>query len=226
MRAPVSVVIPTLNAAEELPLCLASLFAGVQAGLVRELVISDGGSGDDTVKLAEQAGAVLVTGAASRGGQLHRGAQVAEGAWLLFLHADSQLSAGWSAAVEAHLEQAEMAGYFALGFDQGGLAGGWVAGWANLRSRLFGLPYGDQGLLIHRDLYDRLGGFENIALMEDVAMARRLKGRLRRLDAVLRTSALRYRRDGWLRRGLRNFLILLRYRLGADPEVLARAYRK
>ena len=173
MRAPISVVIPTLNAGESLPGCLAALGEGLQAGLIRELIVSDGGSDDATLEISEAAGAVLIEGMPSRGGQLRRGAGAAQGAWFLFLHADSWLAPGWSEAALAHMES-DKAGYFRLRFDRGGLPGRVVAGWANLRSRLFGLPFGDQGLLIPRDLYDALGGYPDIPLMEDVALARAL----------------------------------------------------
>lgn len=225
MRAPISVVIPTLNAGESLPGCLAALGEGLQAGLIRELIVSDGGSDDATLEISEAAGAVLIEGMPSRGGQLRRGAGAAQGAWFLFLHADSWLAPGWSEAALAHMES-DKAGYFRLRFDRGGLPGRVVAGWANLRSRLLGLPFGDQGLLIPRDLYDALGGYPDIPLMEDVALARALKGRLTRLDGDVVTSAERYRRDGWLTRSLKNALVQARFFLGADPEKLLRQYRR
>ncbi|MFV2003233.1 MAG: glycosyl transferase, partial [Paracoccaceae bacterium] len=106
-----------------------------------------------------------------------------------------------------------------------GLAPRLVAAWVNLRSRL-GLPYGDQGLLISRELYRRLGGYRDISLMEDVAMSRALRGRLVMLPAAALTSAHSYQRDGWLRRGAGNLWLLARYFAGADPEKLARRYRR
>jgi len=223
MRAPISVVIPILNAQSSLPGCLAALMEGVEAGLIRELIVSDGGSTDAGPALAEASGAVLVTGAASRGGQLRRGCAAAAGDWLLVLHADSWLDAGWSDPVRAHLPGGQ-AGYFRLRFRARGAMPRLVAGWANLRARLFGLPYGDQGLLIPRALYDRAGGFADQPLMEDVAMARALRGQLARIDARIATGAERYLRDGWLRRGARNLGTLLRYLLGADPKTLLRRY--
>jgi len=227
MRAPVSVVIPTLNEEAGLPACLGALFEGVSAGVIRELIVADGGSSDGTLEIAEEAGAEVVRCAASRGGQLRAGAAKAQGDWLLFVHADTVLSEGWSAAVEAHLTQADVAGYFALRFEKGGAAGRLVAGWANLRSRLFGLPYGDQGLLISRQLYEALGGFADIPLMEDVAIARQLgRARLVRLDAQAVTSPRKYQAQGWLRRGGRNLWTLLRYLVGVSPETLAAAYRR
>ncbi|KUF10354.1 TIGR04283 family arsenosugar biosynthesis glycosyltransferase [Pseudoponticoccus marisrubri] len=225
MRAPISVIIPTLNAADQLPGCLSALAEGLGEGLIRELVITDGGSGDTTLALAEAAGARIVTGPASRGGQLRRGVDAAEGGWLLVLHADTRLTPGWSAAVLAALATPG-AYHFRLRFDAAGPAPALVAGWANLRARLFGLPYGDQGLLIDRESYEAAGGYPDIPLMEDVALARALRGRLHGLPAIAVTSAAKYQRQGWLRRGARNLVTLLRYLTGTDPEVLARAYRR
>lgn len=224
MRAPISIVIPTLNAAAELGPCLAALTEGLQAGLIRELIVSDGGSADGTQALAEAAGALLVSGPAGRGAQVARGVAAAGGAWLLILHADTRLAPGWSNAVSAHLAGPERAGWFRLRFRGGGAPGRVVAGWANLRSRL-GLPYGDQGLLVPAALLARLGGYPALPLMEDVAVARRLRGQMRPLDGVAETSAARYLAEGWLRRGARNLWLLARYLAGADPVRLAREYR-
>jgi rSAM/selenodomain-associated transferase 2 len=225
MRAPISVVIPVLNGQSTLAGCAAALMEGVEAGLIRELIVSDGGSDDETLRIAEQIGAVWMTGQASRGGQLKRGCAAAKGTWLLCLHVDTQLQAGWSVEVAEHLARTE-AGYFNLRFATGGMPAKIVAAWANLRSRVFGLPYGDQGLLISRDLYDQVGGFEDVPLFEDVAMARALKGRLRTLDAIAVTSAQKYERSGWLRRGSRNLWILLRYFAGVPADQLAAEYSK
>ncbi len=225
MRAPISVIIPTLNAAEPLPRCLAALGEGLQAGLIRELVISDGGSNDATLKIAEAAGAQVVRGPASRGGQLRRGAEAAQGEWLLFLHADTALEEGWSAAFSKAL--GKPGGYYCqLKFDVRGGAPWGVAAWANMRSRRFGLPYGDQGLLIARPTYEAVGGYEDIPLMEDVAMARALRGQLVCLPVHAVTSAQKYEKQGWITRGGRNLWTLARYLMGADPETLAQDYRR
>jgi rSAM/selenodomain-associated transferase 2 len=226
MRAPLSVVIPTLNAAPALPQTLGSLTEGLEAGLIRELLITDGGSEDETRQIAEAAGADWITGEASRGGQLRRGAAATEGAWLLILHADTHLAPGWAEAVLSHLrDHADKAGYFALAFRATGLAPRLVAGWANWRARRLGLPYGDQGLLIPRTLYNEVGGYSDIPLMEDVALARALRGRMVPLSATALTSAERYQREGWINRGARNLINLTRFLLGADPVALARRYR-
>ncbi|CUH63744.1 putative glucosyl-3-phosphoglycerate synthase [Thalassovita gelatinovora] len=227
MRAALSVIIPTLNAEQQLPACLSALIEGLEAGLVRELVISDGGSTDATLRIADDAGAVVVNGAPSRGGQLRRGVLASGGDWVLALHADTVLPSGWSDCVQDHINfRIDQAGYFRLGFDRGGFAARFVAGWANFRSRLFGLPYGDQGLLLSRVLYDDIGGFADQPLMEDVAICRLLQGQLREIPLTARTSAAKYVKEGWCRRGARNLWTLLRYLSGADPHDLAQSYRR
>ncbi|WP_300031848.1 TIGR04283 family arsenosugar biosynthesis glycosyltransferase [uncultured Roseobacter sp.] len=224
MRAPISVIVPTLNAEPHLGNCLAALMPGLEAGLIRELIISDGGSSDATVAVARAWGAEIVTGPPSRGGQMARGCAAADGSWLLVLHADTVLEAGWVGPAIRHLET-DNAGWFRLAFANGGMAGRIVAGWANLRSHM-GLPYGDQGLLIPQPLYQSVGGYPDQPLMEDVALARALRGRLTPIDAVAQTSAERYASQGWVHRGARNLWTLVRYFTGADISALARRYRR
>lgn len=224
MRAPISVIIPTLDAEETLPACLGALVEGLDAGLLRELIVSDGGSSDATGAVAQAWGAEVIHGSPSRGGQLRRGCAAASGDWLLVLHADTQLAPGWADAVREHLGT-DSAAWFRLAFDRDSLPARIVAGWANLRSGLLGLPYGDQGLLLPRALYEEVGGYPDQPLMEDVAMARALRGRMTGLKVRAVTSAEKYRRQGWLRRGARNLWTLARYAAGASPEVLAARYR-
>lgn len=227
MRAPLSVIIPTLNSERNLPQLVECLFEGIHTGLIRELIISDGGSTDHTRRIVESIGAVFLAGDAGRGRQLAAGADAASGSWMLFLHADTVLESGWPAAVEEHIAVFPAgAGYFRLRFRATGFFASWTAGWANVRSKLFGLPYGDQGLLISQELYSSSGGFAHIPLMEDVEIARRLKGRMRMLAATASTDPDRYQSEGWLVRGGRNLLTLARYQLGAAPETLARAYSR
>ncbi len=226
-RAPVSVIVPTLNAARGLGPCLGALAQGLSAGLVRELIIADGGSSDGIDALADEAGAELVVSRAGRGTQLASGANAAAGRWLLFLHADTVLAEGWTEAVRLHMrERPSQAGYFRLRFDRSGFGPRLVSGWANARSRWFALPYGDQGLLVPAALYREVGGYPDVPLMEDVAVVRRLgRGRLRPLDAEAVTDFGRYRREGWVLRGARNLLCILGYFLGVPPERLLRIYR-
>ncbi|MGI3183702.1 TIGR04283 family arsenosugar biosynthesis glycosyltransferase [Nioella aestuarii] len=225
MPAPLSIVIPTLNAAPLLAASTASLMEGVEMGLVRELVLSDGGSTDETAKAAKELGAVWVSGPASRGGQLARGAKAASAPWLLFLHADTWLAPGWAEVALTHMNASpDMAATFRLAFRSEAGAARRVAAWANWRTRMLGLPYGDQGLLISHELYDQVGGHPDQPLMEDVALAKALKGRLAVLPVEARTSAIRYETEGWIKRGGRNLFTLLRYRMGADPAQLAKRY--
>lgn len=225
MRAPVSVVIPTPGAAERIGPCLGALAEGL--GLIREVILADGGSGEAVAGIAEATGARLVRSPPGRGTQLAAGARAAEGAWLMFLHADTVLAPGWAAAVEHHLAtRPDRAGYFRLAFDSRHPMARVTAGWANLRARAFALPYGDQGLLVPRALYDAAGGYPEIPLMEDVALVRRIGRRLVPLDAVALTSAERYERDGWVRRGARNLSTLALWFAGVPPERLAERYRR
>jgi len=228
MTAPVSVVIPTLQAADRIGPCLGTIGEAVTEGVIREVVISDGGSSDDIAEIAEELGARLVTGPPGRGRQLAAGAEAARGEWLLFVHADTVLPSDWGAAVLAHIaNRPGKAGYFALGFDTGGLPARLVAAWANLRSALLALPYGDQGLLVNRALYRHAGGYPVIPLMEDVALVRRLgRGRLAPLGGTVGTSAARFVAEGWLRRGWRNLTTLALYFAGVSPERLARRYHR
>lgn len=223
MPAPLSIVIPTLNAAHVLPACLEALYEGVAEGLVHELILTDGGSQDPTARIAKEAGARLITGAPSRGGQLARGCAAASAEWVLVLHADTVLSPGWSETVRTFLPRQGPA-CFRLRFEAPGMGARMVAGWANLRTRLFNLPYGDQGLLIPRRLYQQVGGYRDIALMEDVALVRALGQRITLLPVTATTGAERYLSEGWIRRGAKNLGTLLRYFCGVPPEKLAARY--
>ncbi len=222
MPAPISVIIPTLNAAAGLPGCFASLMDGLDADMIREVVVVDAGSSDATLTIADGWGADIITVAApSRGAQLRAGADAARGDYLLFLHADTQLSPGWPLALGDPLPPGPAC--FRLAFRSRHPMAAVTAAWANLRTRLFGLPYGDQGLLVSRRDYAAAGGFPNQPLMEDVALARALPP-ITLLAATARTGADRYERDGWLRRGTKNLTLLTRYLLGADPAALVKRY--
>jgi rSAM/selenodomain-associated transferase 2 len=226
MQAPLSIILPTFNATDTIGPTLAALAEAIGQGLIRELIIADGGSDDEIALIADQAGARFATFPQGRGSQLAGGASLAQGSWLLFLHADTVPAAGWSRMVEDHLRNhPAAAACFRLEFDDNSAAARATAGWANLRTRLFGLPFGDQGLLVSRKDYERSGGFAPLALMEDVALVRRLPGPIRLLPCRAQTSASRYRRNGWLRQGARNLQIQLLYLCGVSPDRLARLYR-
>jgi rSAM/selenodomain-associated transferase 2 len=220
-----SVVIPALDAAAELPATLAAL---VGADIIREIIVADGGSGDDTVAVARAAGARIVSSPRGRGTQLAAGAAAARGGWLLFLHADCRLASGWEPAVAAFIAApgaADRAGYFAFALDDRSPPARRLEQIVAWRCRAFALPYGDQGLLIARVLYEAVGGFAALPLMEDVDLARRLgRRRLAPLGVLAYASARRYRRDGFVRRPLRNLLCLSLYFAGVPARHIARLY--
>ena len=220
-----SVVIPTLEAAATLPALLSDL---ASSGLPLEILVVDGGSSDETHKKAAEKGCRVLLTKPGRGQQLAAGANAAAGAWLLFLHADCRLPEEWDRAVVAFIGRPEpdsQAAHFQLKLDSTCPGARRVERLANWRATRLGLPYGDQGLLIHKELYAQVGGYPPVPLMEDVALVRRLgKRRLHALPLPLLTSAARYERDGWWRRPLRNLGCLTLYFLGASPEWLVRRY--
>lgn len=227
----ISVVIPTLNADVHLARTLTALVPAAIDGVVREVVVADGGSSDRTHHVAEAAGAVFISVEPGRGQQLAAGARAAKSDWLLFLHADTVLQAGWEEEAVELIRSIELGGrpdtaaVFRFGLDDRGLWAGYLKFMVGLRCLVFGMPYGDQGLLISRRLYDEVGGYRPMALMEDVDMIGRLgRRRVRFLRALAVTSARRYRADGYLRRTLRNLSCLGLYYLRVPPDVLARLY--
>ena len=227
-----SVIIPTLNAAESLPATLDCIGndEGIQGP--RELIIADGGSLDDTLSQAERAGASTITSERGRGTQLAAGAAAASGDWLLFVHADTILQPGWGQAVSAFIEQQTgasedtRAAVFRFRLDDTSLKARCLEAIVSFRTRVLGLPYGDQCLLISRAHYDAVSGFQPIPIMEDVDIIRRIGWRnfsVINHDAV--TSARRYHQDGYLRRMMRNIVCLTLWFVGVAPDRITRVYR-
>lgn len=227
----ISVVIPTLNAEAVLGDTLSALIPAVVAGIVREVVIADGGSNDRTKRIADASGATLIETPPGRGHQLIAGAAATRGNWLLFLHADTLLDAGWEREAAQFIERTELgqrsqsAAAFRFTLDDLGPMARIVEAGVAMRCALLKLPYGDQGLLMHRDLYREIGGFQAMPLMEDVDIIRRLG---RRRVAILRsraiTSAVRYRRDGYAMRIARNLSCLVLYSARAPLSLIVRLY--
>lgn len=222
-----SVIVPTLDAAPLLDRTLAIAGAAASA-FEMELIVADGGSTDGTLDIASNHGARVVRARPGRGGQLAAGAAAAQGDWLLFLHADTRLPAGWQAAAAEFIadpQNAERAAYFRFALDDRSAGARRLEWLVALRVRLLALPYGDQGLLLSRAFYDALGGFRAIPLMEDVDLMRRIgRRRLIAFDGAALTSAARYRSGGYIGRPLRNLCCLALYFLGLPPRLIARLY--
>lgn len=218
-----SVIIPTLNAETHLP----DILAQVQ-DVAEDVVVSDGGSIDKTLAQSVSQNVRIAIGCSGRGWQLARGAEWARGDWLLFLHADTALSEGWEKSVRDHMQNfPQKAGYFRFALSAKGIRPRLLTFGVRVRSRLLALPYGDQGLLISRPLYEEVGGFPDWDLFEDVAIIKALgRGRLRRLSASAITSAERYEQQGYIRRSLRNLGLITRFSFGADPQKLKERYYK
>jgi rSAM/selenodomain-associated transferase 2 len=215
-----SAVIPVLNAEATLPETLAAL-----GGAAGEVVVVDGGSTDRTAAVAKAAGARLVAAPRGRGGQLAAGVAEAGGPWLLLLHADTRLGPGWEEAARRAMEAPGRAWHFRFALDDAAPAARRLERAVAWRCRVLGLPYGDQGLLIRRDLLDAVGGIRPLPLMEDVDLVRRIgRARLGALDVPAVTSAARWRREGYLRRSARNLLCLGLWFAGVSPRIISRVY--
>ena len=216
----ISAVIPTLNVAPTLPATLAAL------GPMAEIVLADGGSEDCTARIGRDAGAVVLAGPRGRGRQLAAGVAAASSDWLLLLHADTRLTPDWRGAAFAHIrDHPDKAGYFRFALDSDDPRARRLERFVAWRCRVFALPYGDQGLLMHRDTLRAAGGMRELPLMEDVDLIRRLgRGRLLALNAAAVTSAAKWERDGWYRRSARNLMCLSLWLLGVPVERIARMY--
>ena len=215
-----SVVIPTLNAEGHLAACLERMKGA------DEIVVVDGGSTDETVSVAKQSRARSLSAPKGRGAQLKAGGEAARGDWLLFLHADTLPDPSWPAAVAAHVTaHPHKSAYFILRLSDRAWQASAIEKAVAARSAVLGLPYGDQGLLVPRALYEEVGGYRPLPLMEDVDLVRRIgRRRLVALDAEAWTSAERWRRDGWIRRSARNLACLGLYGVGVSPERIAKLY--
>lgn len=224
MPAVLSVIIPTRNAAHIIGPTLACLCPKRGQSILHEIIIVDGGSGDAIAEVAIENNITFCTSAQGRGPQLRKGAELAQGDWLLFLHADTVLPQNWVDVIHAHIQTEPKAGYCKLSFDVKGFAPKCLAMIANLRARFLQLPYGDQGLLISKTLYNSVGGYPNLPLMEDVALARKLRGKLKLLPLTATTRADRYLTGGWVCRPLKNLKLLILYFLGVSPKRLAKWY--
>ena len=227
--AGLSVVVPVLNEARHLPFLLADLQRWPDA---LQIVVVDGGSTDKTIQVAHQGGAQVVQSPVQgRGQQLQRGLQLSQHSWLMVLHADSRLNQHWVDHVQRVLSMAlgrQQAWAFDFRVDQRRPMLKLLEWCVALRSRWGQMPYGDQGLLIHRSLYERVGGYRSLALMEDVDLIQRLQqiSRIGALGCALTTSARRWNHRGVLNQAWSNARLRRRWKNGEDAEQLIRIYRR
>ncbi len=224
----IAVIIPTLDEEAVIERCLAALEGA--AGV--EVIVVDGGSTDRTLAILRRAKIRTLSGPRGRGPQLNAGAAAATADRLLFLHADCRLPAGWREQVGSALQHPETAlACFRLHTEPSSSSSRtasirrtWLRA-LDLRSRLPLLPYGDQGFAVRRDVFEQVGGFEEIPLMEDVAFAAacRRYGAIVRIPLAVRTTARRFERSPIRARAMTLVFPTL-FRLGVSPDRLAGWY--
>jgi rSAM/selenodomain-associated transferase 2 len=214
------VIIPTLNEARRVAAAIESALAA-GAG---EVIVADGGSGDATVAIARGRGARVIEGETMRARQMNRGAKDAANEALIFLHADTLLPRDGCAAVLDALGSGAVFGGFRLQFREEAFRLRFAAALINFRTRLTRCPWGDQAQFVSRRAFLESGGFREIPIMEDYELAIRMKRRVL-LRQKVTTSGRRFLERGLLRTSWTNWRIILAWRLGADPEKLARMYR-
>lgn len=220
----ISVVIPVLNEEAGLPALLLQL--NQMAGPTVEVILVDGGSDDQTVALAEQAGLTVIKASRGRARQMNLGATHASGDVLLFLHADNALPPGWQLALREKLIPPLCWGRFDVRIQGKAVMLPVIASFMNLRSSWTGIATGDQAMFISRDAFQAVGGFPDQALMEDIEMSKRLLQMSRPACISNRTTTSGRR---WETRGVWTTIFLMwrlrwRYWRGQLPSELAKDY--
>jgi rSAM/selenodomain-associated transferase 2 len=220
----ISVIIPTLNEED----CLSDLLDSLVTYKYFEIIVADGGSADKTRAIALAHKAKFISSAPGRGIQQNQGAKAASGDVFLFLHADSIVMSDLIFSIEQALLLPGVAGgAFRLGINSDKRLFKLITAAANLRSRLLGLPFGDQGIFTKRELFYASGGFSNIPIMEDVDFIKRIKrrGKIHILNEVIYTSPRRWQKEGAIYCTLRNWLIFLLYKMGVPAHTLHKWYK-
>lgn len=222
-RTVISVVVPIKNEGPEIANVL-SRFADSPG--VELLVVDTGGAPERTREAFRATGARVLSLPGSRGAGLARAAAEARGEILFFLHADSRPPENALASIARSVAQGADAGAFLLAFEPARFAMRWIAWWANVRSRVVKLPFGDQGIFCRRETYERAGGFRDLPICDDLDLVVRLRraGRFVVLPEKTITSPRRYTEDGAARRVLRNWKVMAGYFAGVSPKRLRRWY--
>lgn len=218
----VSMIVPVRN---ETPDVVAALTDLARRGFC-ELIIVDSGRSPVVASAREPLRIERIAGAGSRGACLAKAVSEARGDVFFFLHADSRPPGNAVEIIRDALAHGASSGAFSLAYANAGRRMRWVAAWANLRSRLLRLPFGDQGIFCRREAYQSAGGFRDMAVCEDVDLVRRLRrtGRFVVRPEVVTTSARRYQERGVFRQVLRVWIVLGGYFVGVSPERLGRLY--
>jgi len=219
----ISIIIPTLNECDTLPSTLKPLQAFRQTQI--EIIVVDGGSSDDTMSIASTLADKILSADKGRAHQMNAGAEKAAGEVLLFLHADAQLPDNATPLIEQYVRPKQW-GRFNVRLN----SPHWLLkmnGWLmNYRSCLTGIVTGDQGLFVHRTMFEEIGGFPDIPLMEDIAISKKLKQYNRPICLKSRiTVDTRYwEQHGIWRSIFRMWKIRLAYFLGIPAEHLVNKY--
>ncbi|MEH1942830.1 MAG: TIGR04283 family arsenosugar biosynthesis glycosyltransferase [Nostoc sp.] len=223
--AKISIIIPAINEAGNIKKAIAT----TQANLNIEVIVVDGGSSDDTVAIAQSLNVKVISSSPGRAAQMNAGAVAASGEILLFLHADTCLPTGFDDMVRTALQQpGSVAGAFKLRIDASLLSLRWVELGVNLRSHFYQMPYGDQAIFLTKAVFQEIGGFPELPIMEDFELMRRLKrtGRIVIIPTPVVTSARRWLQKGVFKTTLLNQLVIIAYLLGVSPERIRRWYRR
>jgi rSAM/selenodomain-associated transferase 2 len=223
-----SFIIPVWNE-ESVILRTIEHIRGLQSAAGAEIIVVDGDSAGKTMEIARRAAVKTIISERGRGNQMNDGAALAAGNILIFLHADTSLPPDALAFIDTAMrDEFIMAGAFDLAIDSERPIFRLIEKAAALRSRLTRIPYGDQAVFMRKTVFNKLGGFSNIPIMEDVEIMRRIKkqgGKIRIIDRTVRTSSRRWEREGIIYTTLRNWLLITFYLLGVKPEKLVRFYR-
>ena len=194
-----------------------------------EIIVVDGSPDNETIAAIRSDTVITLTSETGRARQMNAGASIARGEILLFLHADTQLPGGALRQISSVIDQGNcVGGAFELGIQSDKLIYKALARWASLRCRFTRIPYGDQAIFIRRDYFDKIGGYKDIPLMEDVELMRRIKklgDDICVLSDRVMTSPRRWEEEGFFYVNVRNTMLALLYFLGVPPERLARFYK-